>query len=346
MLNTQQLSRHLGVSDRQIQRITKAADESSRNVIVYNDARYLFEKQPAIGGRGWIYAYKPLAKPVAQKPKRKVKTSYLLNPNSLPEIVDLNKPTTDEKIALIGFYNTSNNPLGVIVKALIVKHGSSIKPDSLKAKIKRWAKTFKEKGRSGLEDKRGGKDFKADLELVQDALMGAGKKHYTSLYLAYCIMYAQRHDLPIDFANPSADISESAFNRAAKYLVETRGLNKQFNQIGQDAFRYSLPSFHNVWEYPNQQWEVDATPLDLMVKVPLDANGNKNFYSRDTDANFDVVNLGDTNARVTLVRVMDNYTKARVQMVAQSSNAGTALFATSTQTAAAGICNRTKAIVE
>lgn len=319
MLNTDQLSRQLGVSDRQIQRITKAAAENSQSVIIYNDERYLFEKRPAIGGRGWVYAYKPVLTP-ARKPKRKVKTSYKLNPNLLPEIANLNKPTTDEKIALVGFYNTSNNPLGVIVKALLIKHDSNIKPESLQAKIKRWAKTFKEKGRAGLEDKRGGKEFKADLELVKKAILAGGTRHYTSLYFVYCQFYAAKQDLELNYRNPTSDISESAFVNSVKHLRENDEMINQYLMYGQDAFRYMHPSFHNVWEYPNQQWEVDATPLDLMVKVPLDANGNKDFHSRDTDSSFDVLNLGDTNARVVLVRVMDNYTKASVHMVVQSSN--------------------------
>ena len=325
MLDSKQLGAQVGVSERYAQILTKKALEQGKTLIECKGQRFSFQQVPGIGGRGKVYAYTPITIHTKScvKPLRKVKSTKALNPNLLPPVVNLNKPTTDEKVVLIRFYNTSDYPLGLIVNALIIQHGANIKPDSLKTKIRRWGTVFKEQGRDGLEDKRGGKDFKADLQLVRETILGAGSRNYHSLYLVYCHFYAQRNNQTLDYINPTADISESAFNRSVQYLRNTDEQINSFLQIGQDAFRYAQPSFHNVWKYPNQQWEVDATPLDLMVKIPLDANGNKDFYSRNKSADYVVVNLAEqsnTNARTTLVRVMDNLTKASVHMVTESSN--------------------------
>ena len=324
MLSSQQLCEHLRLSERHVRRITRDANNQGLKVMAYHGKRFRFELISSRATCGKAYAYTAIDLPKAgAKPGRKVKTTTVMNPNLLPVVAELTKPSTDEKIDLIRFYNTSNYSLGLIVNALIIKHGVDIKPDSLCTKIKRWAKTFKQKGRSGLEDKRGGKEFKADLQLVRDAVLGAGSRYCRSLYLVYCQFYAQRYNLELDYINPKSDISESAFNRTVKHLCSVDEQVRGFLRYGQDSLRYARPSFHNVWEYPNQQWEVDATPLDLLVKVPVDEAGNKDFYSRDENAHFVVVNLGErdsTKARTTLVRVIDNFTTASVHIITESSN--------------------------
>jgi len=321
-ITSKQLSDRLSVSERHIRNLSKKAIEKGLAYIECKGKTFTFTLVSTPETMGKAYAYAPLTK-TAIKHKRKVKSKTALNPNDLPVIASLNKPTTDEKVALVCFYNTENHPVSVIAQALIIEHCADIKHDSLVNKIKRWVRTYKNKGREGLEDKRGGKAFKADLELVRSAIYAGGTRHYHSLYLIYCQLYAKRHNLTVDSFNLSSDISESAFIRSVKHLINTDDAIKQFRMIGQDAHRYAQPSFGNVWSYPNQQWEVDATPLDLMVKIPLDEHGNKDFHSRDTSADFEVVDLSkksNTNSRVTLTRVIDNFSKASVHMITQSSN--------------------------
>ena len=311
MLDTKKISNHLGISVRHIRRLTKAAKEKGLNVIAHNDERFVFEEVSGVGGRGFVYAYTPVVK-TAIKPKRRVSNKATLNPLELPVIDDLNKPTTDEKLALVTFYHTSDHPLSYISQALIMTHCASIKSSSLEAKIKRWSKAFKKGGKSALEDKRGGKDFKADLELVQEAILGAGAMHNTSRYLFYCHLYAKRHNVAIDYKNPSADISESAFNRAVKHIIDTRHLVKEYLRIGQDAFVYAEPSFGRTYDYPNQQWEVDATPLDIMAKVPHN-DGIRDYTNKEPSEDYHLV-------RAQLIRVIDNCSGASVCGLFESSN--------------------------
>ena len=310
-LTSAQLSEQSKVTKQYIQSLTKKAVDKGLSHINLKGEKFSFAQVQGIGGRGLVYAYTQVAKNSA-KPKRRVNNKVALNPLELPVIADLNKFTTDEKQALVSFYHTSKHPLSHIAQALIMAHGSSGKASSLEAKIKRWSKAFKEKGRAGLEDKRGGKAFKADLELVQQAILGAGDMHNTSIYSFYCHLYATRHGLSINYKNPTSDISESAFNRTVKHLINTRQLVRDYLRLGQDAFVYAEPSFGRNWEYPNQQWEVDATPLDIMAKVPL-KEGIRNYSKREATEEYHLV-------RAQLIRVIDNFTGASVCGLFESSN--------------------------
>ena len=309
-LTSQLLADSMGVTLRYIQLLTKKAKENNSSVIVCKGEKFIFSQTKGTGGRGWVYVYEELK--TTQK-RKQVNACLAINPADLPIIVDLKRFTTDEKMALISFYNGSRFALGVIVKALILEHRSEIKSASLQARVKRWIKAFKEKGRQGLVDKRGGKEFKSDLELVETAILGAGSVHDTTLYVFYCYLYSKKHNLPIQLKNPVADVSESAFYRAVKHLISIKPLLKDYLHIGMDAFTYAEPSFSRAWEYPNEQWEVDATPSDLMTKVVVDKNGVRDYASRDTNADYHLV-------RSQIIRVIDNYSKASVTGLYESSN--------------------------
>lgn len=318
MFTSQEISQKLDITSRYIRVLTQKATDIGISSITCKGETFNFTKVAGIGGRGWVYRYEQVAK-IAQKPQRKAHHNHAINLALLPKFVDLNKPTIEEKLAIVSFYNLSNHPLSHIVKTLIIEHHADIKPASLQAKIKRWVKLFKEKGRSGLEDKRGGKAFKADLDLVKFVLLGGGTRHYTSLYMFYCHEYAKRHNLAFNIRKPSADISESAFNRAAKHVIANNQLVKEYLQIGEDAFVYAEPSYGRQWEYPNQQWEVDATKMDMMVKVPVVlASGKKNqghrdYFIREATADYQLV-------RLQIIGIIDNFSGSTVYALFDSSN--------------------------
>lgn len=318
-LNSQEVAADLGVSPQYIQRLTKSALADGEQVMRCKGASFCFGLVEGIGGRGEVYHYTPMPVVIGTgtKPKRKVPTTHLLNPADLPIIQDLTRFSIEEKMAIIRFYHVSQVPLAHIVKALIMRHQSNIKASSLQAKIKRWRKDFKDGGKSALADGRGGKAFKSDLALVEQAILGAGSRHYSSLYAFYCYLYAEKQGLKANLRKPTADVSESAFNRAVKHLKQTKPLLNEYLRLGMDAFVYAEPSFGRAWEYPNQQWEIDATPLDLMVKVPVFASTQsakaRDYYSRDTDSEFQLV-------RMQLIRVIDNFSGASVVGLYESSN--------------------------
>ena len=89
------------------------------------------------------------------------------------------------------------------------------------------------------------------------------------MYFNYCYLYAQDNGLPIDLRNPVADIHYDTFLRAIKRLASGDGNVAEFLRVGKDGFTYAEPSIGREWEHPNQQWEMDATKQDIMVKVPV-----------------------------------------------------------------------------
>lgn len=311
MLNSAAVSQLTGKSERTVQRLSKQAQECGLALITIDEFSFTFSLQKNIGGRGWVYSYTQIHQ-APKRPKRKIKMNSVIDPASLPVIANLAKPTTDEKLALVSFYNVSGHPLSAIVKALIMQHTSDCKPQALQTRIKRWTKSFEKGGRKALEDKRGGKEFKADLELVKMACLGCANMHNTTAWGFYCFLYSKRYGLPLDVKEPKADVSESAFNRAVNYLLETDQLVKEYTQIGMDAFTYAEPSLGREWEYPNQQWEIDATPLDLMVKVPH-TDGVRDYMNKVPSEHYHLV-------RPQVVRVVDNFTGATVLGLYQSSN--------------------------
>ncbi|MDQ7057208.1 MAG: transposase family protein [Ghiorsea sp.] len=311
-LNSQDVANAVGVSPQYIRKLTKAAVARGRAFIAVRGEKFSFKLESSAETMGKSYAYTAIQTATGIKPKRRVQSNPMLKPSDLPKIDDLKRFSVDEKLAVISFYHASRIPLGYIVKALIMEHGADIKPSSLQAKIKRWARDFKAHGAKALVDKRGGKAFKSDLALVEQAILGAGSRNYTSLYAFYCYLYAKQHDNAWHARKPTADISESAFNRAVKHLLQVKPLLKEYLRIGMDAYIYAEPSFGRLWEYPNQQWEIDATPLDIMAKVPTE-NGFRDYYSRDMEADFHLV-------RMSLIRVIDNFSGASVVGLYESSN--------------------------
>ncbi|KJY83302.1 hypothetical protein TW81_09920 [Vibrio galatheae] len=309
ILTSADISSEISVTERYIRGLSKKAVDSGLSHIKCKGLTFALNVISNEHGKAYRYTQVQQA---PKRPKKKVKLNSVIDPAALPTVANLAKPTTDEKLALVSFYNASGHPLSAIVKALIMQHASDSKPQALQTRIKRWTKAFEKGGRSALEDKRGGKEFKADLELVKMACLGCANMHNTTAWGFYCFLYSKRYGLPLDVREPKSDVSESAFNRAVGYLLETDQLVKEYTQIGMDAFIYAEPSLGREWLYPNQQWEIDATPLDLMVKVPH-TDGVRDYMNKVPSENYHLV-------RPQVIRIVDNFTGATVLGLYQSSN--------------------------
>lgn len=216
MFNSQQLANEFGVTLSYIQQITKKAADKSVPIIECRGERYIFSKIKGIGGRGKIYQYKHIAKHI---PKRRISDDFNINPNNLPKFRNINKPTTKEKFNLVNFIVNSRHPISHIAEIYYMDY-DTVKPVSLTAKFKRWIKAFKDKGFKGLEDKRGGKDFKADLDLVKKVVFDIETTSKRDAFRVYCHIYAQKHDKPLNSCIENAHISESAFTRAMRFVNE------------------------------------------------------------------------------------------------------------------------------
>lgn len=320
MLSSQQLGSKLGVSERYAQILTKKASDEGKQFIICKGEHFTFKQVPGVGRGGLVYAYTPIEVPKPKaKPKRRVPVQVALNPAELPEIVDFYKPSAEEKAAVVAFCRQSQLAYGQVARGLIHKHEAfDVKPCSLEKKIKRWVKAFKEGGIDALRDKRGGRDAKVDIERLKRVVFACGTRHYTSQYAYYCYLYAQDKDLKLDMRNPTADIHYNTFVRALERLKRDDKLVSDFLMLGMDAFTYAEPSIGRDWEAANEQWEIDATKKDIMVKVPVVGKESKNggyrdYFSREATDDYHLV-------RMQIIGVIDNCTGSTVYGLHSSSN--------------------------
>lgn len=312
-MNSKELSISTGVTPRYVRLVTKQAVDRGLEVVNIRGERYQFSLISSAETRGKAYEYKVVRTiNISRKPKRRISDNFKIDPQALPRFADINKPTIQEKLNIVQFINTTKHPISHIAQLYYEKYDSKASPQSITAKFKRWVKLFKTKGLKSLEDKRGGKNFKADLDLVKRAILGAGSKHYTTAYSFYCRLYAETHNLKLDYRNLSADISESTFNRSVKHIIKTQPLIKEYTRLGKDTFTYAEPSFGSEWAYPNEQWEIDATKIDIMCKIP-DKDDEPDFINKKATADFYL-------KRAQLIRVIDNKTGASVCGLFMSAN--------------------------
>ncbi len=151
MLDSIAVSQLTGMSERTIRRRARAAVESGESHIKFKDLDLVFvvTRSAGIGGDGWVYSYTQIQQAPARS-KKKVKLNSVIDIATLPVVANLTKPTTDEKLALVSFYNSSKHPLSAIVKALIMQNLADIKPSALQTRIKRWTKAYEKGGRAAL----------------------------------------------------------------------------------------------------------------------------------------------------------------------------------------------------
>ncbi len=321
MLNSKRVSERLGVSKRHVQNMTKKALKGGKSSIACKGEKFTFKLVSTPETYGKAYLYTPIETPkAAPKPRRRVPSSVALNPADLPEIADFKRPTAKEKLAVITFCNTSRLPYGHIAKGLITKHQVyEVQESSFETKIRRWVKAYRTGGIRALEDKRGGRDSKVDESLIKEVLYSAGTKHYASLFLDYCYIYATENGQTLDIRNPSADIHYDTFVRAVKRLKRDDSLVRNYLRVGQDAMTYEQPSIGYDWEYANQQWEMDATKQDIMVKVPVvltdhsKNEGYRDYFTHEASEHYQLV-------RMQIIGIVDNCSGSPIYGLFETSN--------------------------
>ncbi|WP_201341749.1 DDE-type integrase/transposase/recombinase [Abyssogena phaseoliformis symbiont] len=311
-MNSKQLVKELNVGLRHVQKLTARAKDSCTHVVEYGNKRYTIAVIEGVGGCGKVYEYEKVVT-LSCKPKRRVSSGFNINPRDLPVFSNINKPTSTERLDLVRFINTTRHPISHIAQFYYSIYDTTASPLSLSSKFKRWVKLFKKQDASALNDKHSSKEFKTDLNLVEQAIVAMATKHYTNAFSEYCLIYADKHDLNVDFRNLGADISESSFKRSVHYPFKIKLLLKDYLHLSMEyAFTYAEPSFGRKWAYANEQWKIDATPLDIMCKVPH-IGGVRDYTNKIISDNYHLVHP-------QLIAIVDNKTGARVSAVFQSSN--------------------------
>ena len=269
-----ELSRRLGVSMRYLRRLAQQARRAGQREIDVQGARFAFARTPGHGRGRPGYVYTPLdpAPKPAPPPGRRQPAERALNPAELPRVGRLDRPTTEEKQALAVYCRGSRLSYAAIAKGLICQHEAfaSVAPASLARRLKRWAAAYQAGGRAALADKRG-RPAKAtvDMARVKKVVYACGTKHFTSQYFYYCYLWARAEGRQVNLRDPRADIHYTTFVRAVQKLTREDQQLRDYLRVGLDAFTCTEPSVGRDWWYANQQWEIDATKQDILVKVPI-----------------------------------------------------------------------------
>ena len=321
-----ELSRRLGVSSRYLSRLAQQARRAGRREIHYQGARFAFAQAPGIGGRGQVYAYTPLdpAPNPAAPPGRRQPCEVTLNPAELPQVRRLAQPTLEEKQALVVYCRASRLSYAAIAKGLICQHEAfaTVATASLARRLKRWAAAYQAGGRAALADKRGRKATGVDMARVKKVVYACGTKHYTSQYFYYCYLWAKAQRRRVNLRDPKADIHYTTFVRAVQKLTREDQQLRDYLRIGLDAFTYAEPSVGRDWWHANQQWEIDATKQDILVKVPIRPApdrapalncGMRDYWRTEPSAAYHQV-------RMQIIGVVDNCTGATVYGLYSASN--------------------------
>ncbi len=303
-MNSKEIAQRFGFSWIYIRKLTLKALESGKRFITLRGEKIAFSVTYTNTGRGGkTYSYTVVDE--SRLLKRKVKTQSI-DMSELPRI-DFAKVGLDEKLALVKFIKRTNTSIRSIVKAYEI--AGEGKFGTLQKRVQRWVEAYERGGKKALLDKRGGKRVqKIDEELFYASL--CKNANLWTYYARYAFLEAKRDKKAFNPFEPAKNCS-----------ITYGGFAKHFNKAksdphvkailsGVDAMSELEPKFKIETNYPNEMWEIDATSLDVMVKVPV-IDGEIEHFSKVESEEYVL-------KRYALVGVVDRHSKARVYMLNRS----------------------------
>ena len=303
-MTSNELAALLGCSGQYVREITKQAIAAGKKHITIKGQKVAFCEEVGRGRGGKRYRYTLIKE---HTPKKRRRSKSLLDPKSLPAI-DLQKPSVEDKLAIIRYYKSHETSLEAIAEAYSIEF-EKLNAMSLARRFRRWMEAYERYGKAGLEDRRGGKRAsKIDEELFIKSLVKQG--HITTYYERYCYMWCKKHGKLLDRFNPTSNITYEGFKRyfnAHKNDPHIKAILK-----GPDAMEELEPTMKRVFEYPNQEWQIDATSIDIFAKVPV-ADGEAVWDVREATPEY-------TIKRLSLIRIIDSFSGASVVRLARSDN--------------------------
>ena len=303
-MTSNELAALLGCSGQYVRELTKQALADGKNYITIKGQKITFCQEAGRGRGGRRYRYTLVKE---HTPKKKRRSKSIIDPKSLPAI-DFKKPSVEEKVAIIRYYKSHEASLEAIAQAYSIEF-EELNAMSLARRFRRWLEAYERYGRAGLEDKRGGKRVsKIDEELFIKSLVKQG--HITTYYERYCYMWCKKHGKLFDRFNPTSNVTYEGFKRyfnAHKNDPHIKAILK-----GPDAMDLLEPTMKRTFEYPNQEWQIDATTIDLFAKVPV-VDGEVVWDRKEATPEYVL-------KRLSLIRIIDSFTGASIVRLAKSDN--------------------------
>lgn len=303
-MTTKDLASLLGKTDRTVQRWCKKAIEEGKKSIKTDSGVYDFCKTE----EGYELT--------AFTSKRST-VSTSISWERLEELrgfdVLATRYSAEEKLLLVRFIAKYNYTMKTIIKGLL-PGATSKEIARLTKRFDRWRKAYEAGGKTALEDRRGKHNQrfkKIDASLLRLAIEGAGARgirdNYYGIWDFYCFLWQQEYSDTFDADNTSI-ISYAAISRAIHKLLSEDSLLKDYWTKGHDGINQSYLSGVKDITYPNQEWQVDATRFDFMVKS-TDEDGKEKISRYNLTA---VIDVYTGAATATLTRQIDSYAQVRV----------------------------------
>jgi len=309
-MNSKELAKALSYNDSYIRKLTKKSLDCNKNFILLGGKKVLFEIVSSKGGNGGkAYRY-TIEESIKTAPKKRRAGSGVIKIDELPKIDFTSsnaKISVEDKLELVKFIKKYE--ASVLAVARVYSLESGIKETTIQRRIQRWLDAYIKSGRKGLEDKRGGnRASKIDYELFLAAISRHG--HMLTYYSRYAFLESKKLGKAFNVFEPekSCSVTYSGF---VKYFNKAKK-NPEVKAIlqGVDAVDNLTPKFKIKANYPNELWEIDATTLDIMVKVPV-IDGEANFFKKVETQEYIL-------KRFSLIGVVDRYSKARVYILSRS----------------------------
>jgi hypothetical protein len=297
-MNSKELAEKLNITDRYIRTLTKKAIDSGIEFIELGGKKINFKLVNGVGGRGKVYEYELIEE--VKRVKRRKSTVSKVDVGSLPTI-DFSSVSLEDKLTIVKFIKKSGSSIRAISKVYALN--SDLKEGAIYKRLSRWLKAYEEKGKAGLVDKRGG----SRGSKIDDSLFIASISKSANLYTyysRYAYLEAKKRGVAFDVLKPESSCS-----------ISYSGYVKHFNKVkndphikailsGLDRVNELVPKFKIEVNYPNEVWEIDATKIDVFVKVPV-IDGEVNYFRKVESSDYVL-------KRYALVGVVDRFSKARV----------------------------------
>ena len=306
-MNSKELANSLSVSDRYIRTLTKKALEGGSNAFEVKGIKVVCDVIKSNAGRGGVSYEYSLASEAKRAKKRKSVYSSI-DIKELPD-VDFTNVSFEDKLALVRFIIKRDSSIRAIAKVYALN--SELSESALYKRIYRWVEAYKAKGKSGLIDKRGGNRVsKINEELFVASLVKRGG--VWTYYSRYAYLEAKRDGKEFNVLDPAKSCSVSYSGFVKHYNKMKREPHIKAILGGVDSVNELVPMMKVDVNYPNEYWEIDATPVDVFVKVPV-IDGEINYFRRVESEEYVL-------KRYSLVGVVDRFSKGRVCSLFVSDN--------------------------
>ena len=308
-MTSTQLSSKINCTAQYIRAKTKKALEQGANKITIGGVEVLVSVVSGVGGGGKKYKY-TIEENIKTAPRKRRVGSGVVNLTELPK-VDFTKSNSkisvNDKLELVKFIKKHSSSVLAIARVYSLESG--IKEGTLQRRIQRWVDAYEKGGKSALEDKRGGnRASKVDYELFLSAIAQQG--HMLTYYSRYAFLECKKLGNTFNVFEPEKGCSIS-YSGFVKYFNRAKS-NPEVKAIlsGVDAVDNMMPRFKIKTNYPNEWWQIDATTLDIMVKVPV-IGTSANYFKKIESEEYIL-------KRFSLIGVIDRYSKARVYILSRS----------------------------